>query len=64
VALGERHGPLVIVCGGETVRVWDLEGEGDAILQIELPHRALSVVSTADRLVIGTTAELLRIDLL
>jgi hypothetical protein len=38
------------------VRVWDLESEGHATLRIELQRQALSVASTADGLVIGTTA--------
>ncbi|MGD0706116.1 MAG: hypothetical protein ABSA02_40320 [Trebonia sp.] len=65
VAVGERHGrPVIISGGGKTVQVWDLQAEREAILQIELPHRALSVASSADQLVTGTTTELLRIDLL
>jgi WD40 repeat protein len=65
VALGERHGRLVIVSGSSdrTVRVWDLEA-GHASLRIELQHQVVSVASTADRLVIGTSAELLQVDLL
>jgi hypothetical protein len=46
------------------VRVWDLESEGHATLRIELQRQALPVAFTADGLVIGTTAELLRVDLL
>ena len=66
VAVGERHGRPVIVSGSDdrTVRVWDLESERHATLRIELQHRVLSVASTANRLVIGTAAELLRVDLL
>ena len=66
VAVGERHGRPVIISGGGdgTVRVWDLDGERHTTFRIELQHMVLSVASTADRLVIGTTAELLRIDLL
>ena len=69
VAVGERQGRPVIVSGGgrrtrQTVRVWDLEAERHATLRIELQHQVLSVASTADRLVIGTTAELLQVDLL
>ena len=66
VAVSERQGRPVIVSGGyeRTVRVWDLNAERDTTLRIELQYPALSVVSTADRLVIGTKAELLRIDLL
>ena len=74
VAAGERSGRPVIVSGcsfDETVRVWDLES-GDATLRFEAGNatlreyepRALSVSSTADRLVIGTATDLLRIDLL
>ena len=66
VAVGERRGRPVIISGGDdqTVRVWDLESERHGTLQIAFQHRALSVACTADRLVIGTTAELLRVDLL
>jgi hypothetical protein len=66
VAVGERHGRPVIVSGSkeQTVRVWDLEPERRAALRIELQHQVLSVASIADRLVIGTTAELLQLDLL
>ena len=66
VAVGERQGRPVIVSGGadQTVRVWDLESESGDTLGIELQHRTLSVASAADRLGIGTTAELLRVDLL
>jgi WD40 repeat protein len=67
VAVGERQGRPVIVSGSRddrTVRVWDLESEHHLALQIELQHRVQSVASTANRLVIATTAELLRVDLL
>ncbi len=66
VAVGVRHGRPVIVSGSRdrTVRVWDLEAERHATLRIELQHSVRSVAVTADGLVIGTTAELLRIDLL
>jgi WD40 repeat protein len=68
VAVGERHGRPVIISGGadQTVRVWDLEPDPHQTLRIELEYeaQALSVASTAHRLVIGTTGELLRIDLL
>ena len=65
VAVGERRGRPVIVSGGDgTVRVWDLESEGHVTLRIELQHQVRSVASTANRQVIGTTAELLRVDLL
>jgi WD40 repeat protein len=66
VAVGVRHGRPVIVSGSRdrTVRVWDLEAERPATLRIELQHSVRSVAVTADRLVIGTTAELLRVDLL
>ena len=66
VAVGERHGRPVIVSGSDdqTVRVWDLESERHVTLRIELQHQVLSVASAADRLVVGTTAGLLRIDLL
>ena len=66
VAVGERHGQPVIVSGSDdrTVRVWDLEPDGHATLRIELQHRVMSIATAADRLVVGTTAGLLRIDLL
>ena len=66
VAVGERHGRPVIISGGRdgTVRVWDLDAKGDPILRIELQDQALCVTSAADQLVIVTTAEFLRIDLL
>jgi len=66
VAVGVRHGQPVIISGSvdQTVRVWDLESERHITLRIKLQHQVLSVASTADRQVIGTTAELLRLDLL
>ena len=66
VAVGERQGRPVIVSGSvdRTVRVWDLEAERHATLRIELRGQVPSVASSADRLVIGTTTELLRVDLL
>jgi len=66
VAVGVRQGRPVIVSGAadRTVRVWDLEAERHAILRIELGYAAMSVASAADRLVIGTMAELLQVDLL
>jgi len=66
VAVGERQGRAVIVSGDDDgiVQVTDLGPEAHTVLQIELQHPALSVVFTIDRLVIGTTAELLRVDLL
>ena len=69
VALGQWQGRPVIISGGDsghggTVQVWDLEAARHATLRIDLQHRVLSVASAADRLVIGSTVELLRIDLL
>jgi WD40 repeat protein len=66
VAVGARKGRPVIVSGGydQTVQVWDLQSEPYAVLRIELQHRVLSVAAGADWLVVGTTAGLLRIDLL
>ena len=66
VAVGVRRGRPVIVSGSgdQTVRVWGLETERHATMRIDLQHQALSVAAIADRLVIGTTAELLRVDLL
>jgi hypothetical protein len=65
VAVGERYGRPVIISGSDdqTVRVWDLAEEPHATLRIELQHRVMSAASTAEGLVIGTTAELLRLDL-
>ena len=65
VAVGVRSGPPVIVSVGfdQTVHVWDLE-EGRVGALRELPNKATSVAFTDDRLVIGTSAELLRVDLL
>ena len=65
IAVGERHGRPVIVSGSfdQTVRVWDLESEWRVALQIELQYQVLSIACIADGLVIGTTAELLRLDL-
>jgi hypothetical protein len=57
----------VIVSGSDdnaTVHVWGGEAERPALLRIELGHQPMSAASTADHLVIGTTGELLRIDLL
>ena len=66
MAVGERQGRPVIVSGrhDQTVRVWDLESERHVTLRIELQHQVRSVAATGNRLVIGTTAELLRVDLL
>ena len=67
VAVGKQHGQPVIISGSDddrTVQVWDTEIERPATLRIELDHQPMSVASTADQLVIGTTGELLRIDLL
>ena len=66
VAPSKWRGRPVIVSGSDdqTVRVWDLEAERHAILRIELQHPVLSVASTANGLAIGTSAELLRVDLL
>jgi WD40 repeat protein len=63
VAVGERHGQPVIISGGaDAVQVWDLES-GERGPRIELQHQVLSVAFTSGQLVIGTSAELLRIDL-
>ena len=66
VAVGERDGRPVIISGSydQTVQVWNLESELHDTLRIELQHQVLSVASAADRLVLGTTAGLLRVDLL
>jgi len=66
VAAGRRDGRLVIASGGfdRTVRVWDLESEPHATLRIEFQHRVVSVAYASDRLVVGTTADLLGVDLL
>ncbi len=66
VAGAERRGRPVIVSGGydRTMRVWDFESERHVMLQIELQQQVLSIASHANLLVIGTTAELLRADLL
>ena len=66
VAVGVRYGRPVIISGSidQTVRLWDLDSERRINLRIKLQHQVLSVASTADRLVIGTTAELVRLDLL
>ena len=51
VALGVRDGRPVIISGSseQTVRVWDLESEPNATLQIGLHHRVLLIASAADR---------------
>jgi WD40 repeat protein len=66
VAVGERDGRPVIISGSydQTVQVWNLESELHDTLRIELQHQVMSVASAADRLVLGTTAGLLRVDLL
>ena len=66
VAIGQLKGRPVIISGGtdQTVQVWDLESKPHSTLRIELQHQVQSVAATANRLVIGTTAELLRVDLL
>jgi WD40 repeat protein len=66
VAVGQRHGSPVIVSGGtdQTVQVRDLESERHITMRIELQHQVRSVAAADNRLVIGTTAELLRVDLL
>ena len=64
VAVGARHGRAMIVSGGsDGVLVWDIEAEHRASLRIAGQYRVLSVVYTADQLVIGTEAELVRVDL-
>ena len=66
LAVGKRHGRPVIISGSSdhTVRVWDLEADGRTILRIDLQHRVMSIASSANQLLIGTEAELLRVDLL
>ncbi|MGD0378057.1 MAG: hypothetical protein ABSB01_26220 [Streptosporangiaceae bacterium] len=66
VALGSHHGRPVIASAGEdrTVRIWDLQVGGNAILRIDMQHSAEAVAFAADRLIVGTSAEILRIDLL
>jgi WD40 repeat protein len=66
VAVGQRHGSPVIVSGGtdQTVQVRDLESERHITLRIGLQHQVRSVAAAGNQLVIGTTAELLRVDLL
>ena len=65
VAVGERQGGPVIVSGAYdgTVRVRNLEAESNATLRIKLEHQVGSIAVIANRLVIGTRAELLRLDL-
>jgi hypothetical protein len=46
------------------VRVWDLESEPHTTLRIEFQHRVVSVAYADDRLVVGTTADLLGVGLL
>jgi len=66
VASGGRDGRPVIISGShdETVRVWDLESEPHTTLRIEFQHRVVSVAYADDRLVVGTTADLLGVGLL
>lgn len=66
MAAGEYGGQPVIVSGGEdgTMRVWDLDSELHANLRIEFQHRVQSIAAAANWLVLGTTAGLLRVDLL
>ena len=53
VAVGERRRRAVIVSDGS-----------DQTVRIEVQHQVQSIACTADGLVIGTAAELLRVDLL
>ena len=64
-SLRRNTGRAVIVSGthDRTVRVWDLESVRHVTLRIEFQHLVLSVATAADRLVVGTTADLLRVDL-
>ena len=66
MAVSEWRGRPVVVSGGDDrmVRVWDLEAERPEILRIELQHQVWSIASAAEGLVIGTSAELLRVDLI
>ena len=65
VAVGQQQGSPVIVSGGtdQTVQVRSLDSGRHLMLRIELQHQVRSVAATANRLVIGTTAELVRVDL-
>lgn len=67
VAAGTWHGRRVIASGSDddrTVRVWDL-GTHDAVMRpIELEHRVMAIDLAGDCMVIGTTGELVRIDLM
>ena len=67
VAVGKRKNRPVIASGSlddRTVQIWDLEIESPAALRIQLQHQPMSLAFRANHLVIGTTGELLRIDLL
>jgi WD40 repeat protein len=67
LAVGKWHGRPIIISGSgdHTVRVWDLEADGRTILRIEqLQHRVMSITASDNQLLIGTEAELLRVDLL
>lgn len=67
LATAERHGrPVVVSCNddGHLVQVWDLETDSQPVLRIELPHQPMAVAAAGNRLVAGTTGDLLRVDLL
>jgi WD40 repeat protein len=67
VAIGEREGRPVIVAGSiesRTVQIWDMDTDRPTALRIALQHQPMSVACTVNKLVIGTTGELLQLDLL
>jgi WD40 repeat protein len=64
LAVGERSSRRVIISGDDrAVRLWDIESRTQNTLRIELQRRVLAIAFVANQLVIGTTAELLLLQL-
>ena len=64
VAFSDSHGQPIVVSGSldRTLQIWEIEQSGQRSSQIELQHQVLSMCSTTHGIIVGTSAELLRID--